>query len=109
MTVFNINHHREEIEELRGIRTKAKRAEREVTGAELTDVIIDRLMDLSPMDFEEFTLKVKVEPEPEGSMIKVQVRSCHKQSQDMHSAKLTGSKPQRVLLLKRTRFGSLAS
>lgn len=54
LTVFNIDHHKEEIEELIGKKIKSEHVEKEVTGDELISVIIDRLLSLHPREFEEF-------------------------------------------------------
>ena len=53
LTVFNIDHHAEETEELKG--SKVEHVETEITGNKLVEVIINRLLKLSPRNFEEFT------------------------------------------------------
>jgi restriction system protein len=54
LTVFNLDHHSEEIEEINGIKI-ANKVKTEVTGEKLVAVIIGRLLKLSPRDFEIFT------------------------------------------------------
>lgn len=53
LTVFNIDHHKEEIEELIGTKVEGGLVE-EVSGDRLIGVVIDRLLNLDPREFEEF-------------------------------------------------------
>ena len=54
-TVYSIDEHKEEIDFLLTGERPAKKRKREVSGEELLDATIDRIRDLSPKEFEDFT------------------------------------------------------
>ena len=55
LTVFSVDHHKEEIERLLTGVTEAKKTAKDITGDSLATAMLNKLFDLKPQEFEEFT------------------------------------------------------